>query len=447
MAEQTERGQAATLSRNCPVILHLSDLHFGLDNSRQGDVDAHEVLGALMTSVLKLPSDWKPTMVCITGDITWKGQQRGYDIARPWIQSLLKALELPVSHVIVCPGNHDCLRDKALARASEVTDADKVLTLDRLARCEEPFERYIEFCEASGFSEYTLHDQESHLVGKRLLENIRFVVCNSAWFSQDDHDAGQLWLGLGLLRAMQLPLSSDPEAILTVSLLHHPHEFLHISDRGNNTGRPGAFPYLVERSHLILSGHTHELPAPPDIRRLKALHIRAGSAYSGIDYPNTFCVVRIETEGFRYHYYRTEPGSSSELWRAEDKPVFVKFPWLDQRPSAATGMAQEELGDVKREIADRAELCRKRVQDSIAQTAAYLDGFEYPSAFESAEMLAEFVESHRSLIPRELLVKAYIQLGETEVVKVNLENVQFGKPKDFSRAVSFVERAKDVGAE
>ena len=427
MAEETETNQTANRSNDCPVILHLSDLHFGLDGSRQGDVDAAEVLNGLIASVVGLPPDWKPSIVCITGDITWQGQQRGYDIAGPWIHSLLKALDLPVSHVIACPGNHDSVRDRALVRAPEAKAADEVLTLDRLEECEEPFELYIKFCETCGFTRYTLYDQESYLVGQRLLGDIRFVVCNSAWFSRDNYDEGKLWLGLGLLRAMQLPLSSDPEPILTVSLLHHPREFFHISDRGDNPGRAGAFPYLLERSHLILSGHTHELPAPPDIKRLRTLHIKAGSAYAGIHYPNTFCIVRIEKEGFRYHYYRTEPGSSSDLWRAEDKPVLVKFPWI--------------------EIADRVELCRKQVEDCIAELSGHRANFDLSSAVERADALAHFVESHTELIPNELLIQAYIQLGEVEADRVMQDNELYGTPKDLSRAIDYVKKAKDVRAE
>ena len=70
MVEERENNQTANPSSDCPVILHLSDLHFGLDDSRQGDVDAAEVLNALSASVVGLSPDWKPSpyISVISGD-------------------------------------------------------------------------------------------------------------------------------------------------------------------------------------------------------------------------------------------------------------------------------------------------------------------------------------------------------------------------------------------
>jgi len=64
MAEEKENNQPANPSSDCPVILHLSDLHFGSDDSRQGEADLYAVLDPLIALVADLQADWKPTIVC-----------------------------------------------------------------------------------------------------------------------------------------------------------------------------------------------------------------------------------------------------------------------------------------------------------------------------------------------------------------------------------------------
>ena len=61
------------MKRSDNIILHLSDLHFSTKLSGIDKVNSDSVLEEL-TEILKTV-DWKPTIICITGDIVDK-----YDI-------------------------------------------------------------------------------------------------------------------------------------------------------------------------------------------------------------------------------------------------------------------------------------------------------------------------------------------------------------------------------
>ena len=69
-------------------IFHLSDIHFGLENTRALDWVKHEI------------ATKQPDAVCITGDLTMRARHREFAAATEWINSL----DAPVTVEV---GNHD----------------------------------------------------------------------------------------------------------------------------------------------------------------------------------------------------------------------------------------------------------------------------------------------------------------------------------------------------
>ncbi len=88
-------------------ILHLSDLHFGNPN---GHLKRSDVATALETL---LKSCAETTYLVLSGDITFRGQQVGYQEAMGVLQTVLKQNMFPSKRVIVCPGNHDLFAETA----------------------------------------------------------------------------------------------------------------------------------------------------------------------------------------------------------------------------------------------------------------------------------------------------------------------------------------------
>src|SRR6266446_6712731 len=110
------------------VILHVSDIHFSHDKTDEND-SRTLALNGLSRTISDQLSDWRPNMVCLTGDIARRGKSEDYELAGVWLTKLLDQLGLSPEALFICPGNHDVNRDYAssLARPASAKEADSVL--------------------------------------------------------------------------------------------------------------------------------------------------------------------------------------------------------------------------------------------------------------------------------------------------------------------------------
>lgn len=92
-------------------ILHLSDLHFGIElfsDIKEDVIEKRiEILNKLNEKLSNLKQNWRPDIIAISGDIGFSGEKENYDDAWNWINELLKNLNLNTDKLILCPGNHD----------------------------------------------------------------------------------------------------------------------------------------------------------------------------------------------------------------------------------------------------------------------------------------------------------------------------------------------------
>src|SRR5438270_8682026 len=93
-----------------------------------GEASDPLVLDRLIDRIASLRG-WRPDVVCIGGDIGWKGSAADYTKAREWLQRLLDRIGLGFADVVVCPGNHDVDRAVTgrLARPQNASEADDIL--------------------------------------------------------------------------------------------------------------------------------------------------------------------------------------------------------------------------------------------------------------------------------------------------------------------------------
>jgi hypothetical protein len=333
------------------TILHVSDLHFGWKEDRQKHAERRLVLNGLLQTLSTLDPEWRPTCVCITGDVGGKGRADDYAEARDWLAQLLETLHIGPEALIVCPGNHDVDRQVARqsARPSSPKEADEVLgDLPPPQHHQDPFLEFDVLCRGLGIPPVRVGDWENRLVGSRMHRGVRFVCLNSAWFSKSDDDKDKLWMGLPHLKVMesggQLP-SRDQRGQLncpvTITLVHHPEEFLHESERQEAPGRQNTFGYLAERCHAILTGHTHDAPRPADRKWERAWHFRGGAAYTGAEHTNSFRVIRVETDGFTYRCFEYRPGSPDFLWTEALGATILPY---SVQPAARGGQTKARTG-------------------------------------------------------------------------------------------------------
>jgi len=307
------------------TILHLTDIHFGWEGPNlNGLAEREGCLNSLLEELKKLDPQWKPTIICLSGDVGWRGAASDYSQAKEWLDKLLDIFGLGYDSLIVSPGNHDLDRSIAekLPRPSEASEADKVLGLPIADHYEKPFSHFIEFCKLVKIPPYKLGDYDSYLVGERMLEGIRFVSLNSAWFAKDDNDQNKLWIGLPHLRYMdankQLPLIQPDSIPFTVATLHHPKEWLHLDEQQVSTGRPITWDYLAQRCHVLLTGHTHSAVRPADRVAECAWHFTDGSVFAGASHFNSVRLIQVKSKEITHKALEFDPTSSSNKWRSHE---------------------------------------------------------------------------------------------------------------------------------
>jgi 3',5'-cyclic AMP phosphodiesterase CpdA len=92
------------------VILHISDLHFGVPTPPAETVARQLALGSLGEHLAKIEAEWRPTAVLVGGDLAWSGSRDEFDLCGEWLDALLRRLEVPKSALAACAGNHDISR-------------------------------------------------------------------------------------------------------------------------------------------------------------------------------------------------------------------------------------------------------------------------------------------------------------------------------------------------
>jgi hypothetical protein len=315
------------------IILHISDLHFGWDVDVKANDERELALNGLLRKLATIDADWKPNCVCLTGDIGWRGAKDDYVQAALWIEKLLGILEIEKEALFLCAGNHDL--DRSLARQNvrphNSSEADRVLRIPVPKHYEDPFNEFTIFCRQMNCPPLMLGDTPNYLVGTREFRGVSFIALNSAWFSQDEHDKGNLWLGLPLLKHLECShqLSASEtlhDGPICVALLHHPKEYLSEAEfRAEDYGRQNTFDYLARRCHLILTGHTHGEVRRADRTAEAAWNLSGGAAYAGASHFNSFRLVRLENERLVYRSFEYDPRSADNLWHPKDQATALTF--------------------------------------------------------------------------------------------------------------------------
>lgn len=295
-------------------VLHLSDLHFGAEpvadkvtstalKQRQNTLDA------LLEALTAVEPEWKPHIIAVSGDLAWKGIGSDYKEAISWLKTLLQRLGVGSDKLVMCAGNHDINRRATLglARSVSTSDADEILKPENIGNFLPPFSSFSQFCAELDVIRLQIGDAPQvgdapqRLFGQREILGLRFLILNSAWFCRGDDDSGKLWLGLPQLEVMNAdglitkPNRYDQEPV-TISLVHHPQNWLTQPDQYGEGDRKNTYQYLSDRCHVILSGHVHGKVERPSRVFNRAFRFTGGASYAGNDYRNNFSILQIDPE-------------------------------------------------------------------------------------------------------------------------------------------------------
>lgn len=214
------------------TLLHLSDLHFA--NPDRSALTPEDALKSVAKQVAwDLPQ--RPLHVAITGDITTRGQTRGYNLAYEHLRTFFGSV-CPTK-VVLCPGNHDIS-----------TPADN-------------FAAYNQFV-------FRLTNDRSQLVNRQSSvartssDRIEYIVVNSAF--EEDHTYGSVQVDalVSTLRSLDRP---------AIAIAHHNP----LSSRYASHAIVNSYEFLTAFSGkpvvALLSGHIHGTQAlefGPQLTRL-----------------------------------------------------------------------------------------------------------------------------------------------------------------------------------
>ena len=352
------------------TILHLTDLHFGWDADPTKLAERTLALDSLREEAVRLEPEWRPDILCVSGDIGWRGSAPDYEAAEAWLRTLLDRLGLTFGDVLVCAGNHDVSRAAArtVSRPGASVEADEVLSVPIARHYLDPFAAFSDFCERAGVRPYTFHGAPSYLVGETVHKGIRFVACNSAWFCKGDDDKNKLWVGLPHLKVLaaegRLPLR-DSARPPTVALVHHPPDWWHENETHADALRLNALDYLAHRCDVLLSGHTHAEVRKANRIAEEALHLTGGSTYAGADHFNTFRLVRVKGDRLVYRSFEFDPRSPEAKW--SDRWGAQSLPFVERPPETAQVAAAVPSFDLSRLRAAAADDARRIIETKSRQ--------------------------------------------------------------------------------
>lgn len=345
-------------------ILHFSDLHFGsyyynLDSAIQEHENFNIVIKDQLFNFF-INNNIKIDIVALTGDISYRNNEKGYEDFKIWLKELCgkNVLNLNLKkNVIMCPGNHDSGYDnrkkyglvskEEASKNAELKNADDELIIDKLPERQKQFERFNNMCSSLEIKKLENFEKQlgaysvPYVIGKRVINGINFVVLNTAWNSfpettnagEDNGSCyGNLFLGRQLLNVLFSKLNKD---IPTVMLFHHPFSWLHETEvRIYKSGQPlTAFHLVKEYSDIILNGHIHGKIDLPDLLGNKTLVFNGGTLYLSaedmyqfeiisINKTNHYCTQRI----VRYNRQKSNVG-----WEEVNDNYLYQFHYGDAR--------------------------------------------------------------------------------------------------------------------
>jgi hypothetical protein len=214
-----------------------------------------EQLAASVGSLLVKPDAY---ILVISGDIAYTGRRSEYDIARSFLEglddNLRSRLKLAPAACIIIPGNHDCdfSRQTSLRELLLRDPTPRAFDTEIIETCVEVQSQFWEFVNSIACASPVPPPGARAVfsfTAKIGDATIKFNLLNTALLSSLPERQGGLFIPLELLAPISEPSPAVP--ILTLSVLHHPYNWLE-SSNARALRRE-----LEQSSDIILTGHEH----------------------------------------------------------------------------------------------------------------------------------------------------------------------------------------------
>ncbi|NCI51351.1 hypothetical protein GWC95_15590 [Sediminibacterium roseum] len=243
------------------TILHLSDLQFG---DKLTDLDS-AFLQYSLAAFLREKKIY-PDFLCLTGDVTFKGELKEIEMAVHWINTLCKGIfpfENYKSRILLVPGNHDV--NMVLNAADTVTYNFSTKKLTSNKTPQKQFQSYgllpfkeLAYALTQDPSWFTIQNDLCFINDRFLHWGVRFIHLNSvveqSWASPKKVDIPES----AIERIYKSLHIHEQEDLYTILLSHHGKEDFEINE-DDPTQRWGKIRNVIDgtRTNLFLYGHRH----------------------------------------------------------------------------------------------------------------------------------------------------------------------------------------------
>lgn len=235
------------------ALVHISDLHLD-DNSELVEAD-HFLLFA--NRIKEVISGCDSVIFTVSGDITNTGSQTQFQRADDVFASLKRKIHEDMSdldiHFLFTPGNHDndlsgaqSTRDAVIKKIRE----EKTFDVDEVKTCCSVQKSFFEFASKYGFINVNYNNQLIY-AGTYIIGNINlYLVCiNTSWLSQKE----EMPASVHLPSHDMINKISVPDGSLVIALLHHPINWLDLTDNSIEESRF----FICNSFDILLTGHEH----------------------------------------------------------------------------------------------------------------------------------------------------------------------------------------------
>lgn len=307
------------------IILHISDLHFSSNEEKKREKD--KIMNSLIDVLQQMEEEWKPNVVCVSGDIVDRYDVSAYPLAREWFVKLAQILNISMDNFILTPGNHDCSRDiKKYPRldSNDESLVNEFLNYDIPAYLSARFEAYESFCRDLKILPYIWRSGDNYLVGYRVINNVIYLGCNTEWFAYSDET--KLRLGRKIVEELQ-QVSSELGDYKKVAIMHHRGEVgFHKNEIQYHNDICPALHFLWRMCDMTLYGHSHEqVGGEPNKMENHCFTIKAGAASVNSEHPNNVNVIRIVENSIEIKHISYIQQNVEQLWKVSED--FSTYNW------------------------------------------------------------------------------------------------------------------------
>lgn len=271
--------------------LHLSDLHLGHDTYNESvviDKLLIDIEEQIKNNLIELD------FIFITGDLTFSGQKKEFEIATEFINKLSRICQVCKENIIIVPGNHDVSRINITKETKNSRDNIEnreevsmiIGTKEERLKYSIGLDNYRNFlCENFEWAREGREIPLSYTINKKLNNiSVSILALNTAWLSYGSgNEKGRIILGE---RQVREALAEVDNSQVIIALMHHPFEWLEWFDVQDVQGM------LERRVDFILNGHEHRLDVIGKGSIFgKAFKISAGSTYESRNHLNSYNIV------------------------------------------------------------------------------------------------------------------------------------------------------------